>query len=334
MIAPAIVGLIFSILQFPVLFALIHRPEDVSLYIVLGLLFSLPKMAYIFWYISRNAVLKLDKLRPTFVGAKKILAESWPLAFSQGAILIYYNCDAIILGFTGGDYAVGQYTTAYNLMLVATALSSAIWNAYLPAFARLHDTPHQGSHISAEFASLLAWMGFPIAALGWAFGSHVVSFMYGAAFQDSGMYFEWLCLNIVLIFINIGIGSPLLVWGRQKLHFAITGIGAIVNLGLNLLIIPIYGARGAIVTTLIAEFVVLVLIIFTRYRKDITFATYVHHFSATLCLLCFCGAGNRGASEDVQSLLVDGMHSRDCRIGLLFLYFSEKDFHDGDPISL
>jgi O-antigen/teichoic acid export membrane protein len=270
MIAPAMAGVILTALQIPFLIAVIHRPEDVFLYVELGLPFVLLGVIFNLWFTQRHRLLKLNALHATFIGARKLLAESWPLALSQGAILVYYNCDSIILGFASGDYAVGQYTTAYRLMLTATVLSTALWNAYLPALARMHDRPYEGSHISTTFSSLLAWMGFPIATLGWLFGQHVVSLMYGAQFQDSGPYFEWLCLNVALVFINIGIGSPLMVWGRQKLHFMITGLGALVNLGLNLLVIPVYGAWGAVATTLIAEFVVLILLIYTRNQRAIS----------------------------------------------------------------
>lgn len=269
MVAPAVAGLVFNVLQFPALIVLVHSPDDVFLYVICSMFFSMPGIVYNFWYIRRRGLLRLNQLQLTLAGAMKTLAESWPLALSQGAILIYYNCDAIILGFTNGDEAVGLYTTAYKLMLVATVISTAMWNAYFPVLARVYGTPSQTVRVSSEFIALLAWMGLPITALGWAFGRHVVSLMYGPEFHDSGLYFEWLCLNIALIFVNIGIGSPLVAWGLQKLHFKITGIGALANLAVNLVVIPIYGAWGAIIMTIGAELVVLVLTIFVRKRAGI-----------------------------------------------------------------
>jgi O-antigen/teichoic acid export membrane protein len=62
------------------------------------------------------------------------------------------------------------------------------------------------------------------------------------------------------------------------LHFKITATAAVVNLGLNLLVIPIYGAWGAIATTLGAEFVVLVLVLFARFWKGLTFPSMFTHF--------------------------------------------------------
>jgi O-antigen/teichoic acid export membrane protein len=266
MVAPAVATLIFNLAQFPALLAFVHGPEDVIVFAAINLPFAAANLGYRFWYLHRHGFLDLAQLRLRLAGARRILDESWPLAVSQGAIVILYNCDAIILGFTNGDDTVGQYVSAYKLMLVATVISGALCNAYFPALARVHDDPPQAKRVQDEFLSLMVWMGLPIAALGWAVGRHVVDIMYGRAFFESGLYFEWLCLNVGLIFLNLGLGAPLTAWGMQKLHFKITGSAALVNLVLNLALIPLYGPWAAIATTLGSELMVFAMLIVMRRR--------------------------------------------------------------------
>lgn len=269
MVAPSVAALAFNVLQLPVLLLLIHRPDDIYLYAICTLPFTLFGVIYNLWYVGRHGLASPLRLRPTLTGASSILREAWPLALSQGAILIYYNCDTIILGFTDGDETVGQYATAYKLMLVAAVITAALWNAYFPALARAHDSPAQATALSREYTGLLAWMGLPIAALGWACGRHVVTLMYGAEFAASGPYFEWLCLNIGIMFVNYGIVSTLVPWGHGKLQFKITAAAAVANVALNLMAIPLYGPWGAIATTVAAELVVLVLGLVMRRRLGI-----------------------------------------------------------------
>jgi O-antigen/teichoic acid export membrane protein len=269
MVAPSVAALIFNALQFPILFLFVHSPDDVYLYAILTLPFTFLGVIYNFWYAGRHGLVRPGRLRPTLAGAWSILREAWPLALSGGAILIYYNCDTIILGFTDGDEVVGQYATAYKLMLVAAVITAALWNAYFPALARAHNSPAQATLLSREYLGLLAWMGLPIAALGWACGRHVVTLMYGAEFAASGPYFEWLCLNIGVMFVNYGVVSTMVPWGHQALQFKITATAAVVNLGLNLVVIPLYGPWGAIATTIAAELVVLALGLFARRRLGI-----------------------------------------------------------------
>ncbi|WP_178133461.1 flippase [Vineibacter terrae] len=270
MVAPSIASLVISLLQIPVLIAIIHGPEDVFAFVLYTVPFVVALTAYNFWYINRHGVLRLGALRWRLAGARRLLAEAWPLALSQGAVLLIYNCGAIILGFTHDDAEVGLYTTAYKLMMVSTVISGAMLTAYFPVLARARGgPPGEAARVAREFMTLLAWMGLPVAALGWACGRHVNDLMFGSDFVRGGPYFEWLCLNIGLVFVNIGIGTPLLAWGYQKLHFKITAIAGIANLALNLILIPSHGGWGAIAATLAAELMALVMILVMRQRLDI-----------------------------------------------------------------
>jgi O-antigen/teichoic acid export membrane protein len=93
--------------------------------------------------------------------------------------------------------------------------------------------------------------------------------MYGPEYADAGRYFEWLCLNIGLVFLNVGLGMPLLTWGFQRLQLWMTAPVGLANLALNLVVIPVYGAWGAVATTLAAEFVIFFLTIRARRRIGI-----------------------------------------------------------------
>lgn len=269
MVAPSIAVLAFNTLQLPALLLLIHQPDDIYLYALLGLPFALLGVLYNLWYIQRHHIARPLRLRLTLAGAWPLLREAWPLALMQGAILTTLNGATLILGFTDGDEAVGQYATAFRLMMVATVVTAALWNAYFPALARAHNSPAQATSLSREYLGLLAWMGLPIAALGWAAGRHVVDLMYGPAFAASGAYFEWLCLYVGLNFINYGISAVFVPWGYNVLAFKIAAVAALVNLALNLAAIPLLGPWGAIVATVGSETVVLVIGIAVRKRRGI-----------------------------------------------------------------
>lgn len=266
MVAPGVATLLFSLAQVPFLLWLIRGPGDLFAYVILGLAFTVANLAYRLWFVHHDRLLDLKRLHPTFEGAGRLLSAAWPLALTQGAIMIFYNCDTVILGFTHGDTAVGEYASAYKLMLVSTAISGALCTAYFPSLGRAHDTPEHATRIAREFTSLLIWMGLPMAALGWAFGRHVVTLLYGPAFEESSIYFEWLCLNVALIYVNVALGTPLTAWGMQKLHLKITATGAALNIIANLILIPIYGPPAAIATTIGTELVILVIVSIVRRR--------------------------------------------------------------------
>ena len=269
MVAPSLAALAFNALQLPALVLLIHAPDDLLLYAALALPFTLAGTIWNFWYLRRRGLLRLRSLRPTLSGARSMLRDAWPLALAQAAVLVTLNSGTFILGFTDGNDAVGQFSSAFRLMMVAAVITAALWNAYFPAFARSQDRLEEGRALSREYLGLLAWMGMPMAALGWSFGSHVIELLYGSAFEPAGRYFEWLCLAIGLTFLNYGLVATYVPWGRGDLQFRITAAAAALNLLVCAVAIPFYGAWGAVGATLASETLIVLLGLLTRRRLEI-----------------------------------------------------------------
>jgi O-antigen/teichoic acid export membrane protein len=252
----AIAQVVVQILKLPILIWLVRQPDHVMRYAVLSYPFQLGLTCFLLWYATSHGFLRWEKVRLTFHGASRLVREALPVGLSQVAILLYYNFDAVLLGFLSGDRVVGIYTTAYSIMLTPTLFSGALSTAYFPRLSRLHGNEHESAKLSSNFLRLLVWMGMPLAALGWAFGRYGLVLLYGRDFAEGGQLFEWMSLNLALIFFNVGIGNPLDAWGLQMPHFRVGCVGAVFNVALNCLLIPPFGAWAAVVATLLSEVVV------------------------------------------------------------------------------
>lgn len=284
MVAPSLATLAFNALQLPALLLLVDGPDDILAYVAIVLLCTLAGILWNVWYLTRRGIVRPAGLRPTLAGAIPMLREARPLALSQLAIAATLNSGTVLLGFTDGDEAVGQFASAYRLMLVAAVVTAALWNAYFPVLARSVDDPDKAVALSREYLGLLAWMGLPMAALGWALGRHVVALLYGPAFAESGHYFEWLCLNIGLTFLNYGIVAILVPWGRGDLQFRIVAGAAVLNVAVNALALPSFGAWGAVAATIASEFLALVLGVTVRHRM----AAFRHGFVSVVAAPLLC----------------------------------------------
>jgi O-antigen/teichoic acid export membrane protein len=264
MVAPSLAALAINFLQLPALMLLVHGPDDLTLYAALVVAFAFGAVVFNFAYLAHRGILWPLRMRPTLAGVRGMLSDAWPLALTQAALLVIANSGVLLLGFTDGDDAVGQFSSAYRLMLVANVVTAALWNAYFPAFVRTENTAEQAVRLSREYLGLLAWMGLPMAALGWVFGHHVVELLYGPAFAPAGRYFEWLCLAIGLNFLNYGVVSALVPWGRGDLQLRMTAAAAVLNLAVTAIAVPRYGAWGAVAAVFASELLGLALGIATR----------------------------------------------------------------------
>ncbi len=269
MAGPAIASLVINLLQIPALLLLIREPGDIYLFAAYTLPFSFALVGYYFWYLQHNGILRFADIRPRLAAGGKLLSEAWPLALSLLAVLVVYNGGAILLGFTHSDIEVGLFTTAYKLMFISTVVSGAMMNAYFPVLSQVAGDRMQAKRVAHDFATLMVWMGLPIAALGWACGRHVNDLLFGAQFAAAGPYFEWLCLVVALTFTSIGLGTPLLAWGHQRLHLKIIATSAAASLALNALLIPQYGGWGAVAALLLAETLSVTMLVIARRRLEL-----------------------------------------------------------------
>lgn len=243
----------------------VRNPADVFLYAIIAYPFQIVATVFIVFYTSRIGAVQWLDVRPTLRGAATLFKESLPIGLTSATALIYYNSDVIILGTSQTARQVGLYATAYGLMLTAVVFAGAIANAYLPSLSRAAGNPRLARDISTQYLKVLVWLGFTFAGLGWAIGRNVVVLLYGAEFTLAGEYFEFLCLNLAVLFFNTGYALPLQVWGGQKQLFYATLVAAIFNVAANLILLPRFGVPAAIVTTILSE--VLVAGIMSRLRR-------------------------------------------------------------------
>lgn len=253
----SILSCLCAAVQTACLFLFVRHPNDVYRYVLLPLPFRLLVAAFAVYYASARGLLNLRHVRFSLRGSGPFLRASLPIGLSMATVLLYYNFDNVLLGFLRGDRAVGIYSTAYSLMLIPTFLNTATFNAYFPQLARVANRTIEARRISAEVLRNMTWIGCSLAFLGWASGRQLVILIFGVSYAESGRIFEWLCLDLLLVFFNMAYNQPLIAWNHPKLALRCTIVGAIVNVGLNLALIPFFGSMGAVAATILAEVAVL-----------------------------------------------------------------------------
>jgi len=97
----------------------------------------------------------------------------------------------------------------------------------------------------------------------------IINLLYGSEFSPAILAFQILVLMAGLNFLYIPFYLALIAANLQKKIFIISLIAALVNIVLNLILIPKYSLYGAAVSTLITYIILLVLAVY--YSKSILF---------------------------------------------------------------
>ena len=204
-----------------------------------------------FHYFNSNQSFCWSQFNP--LKAKSLLLESWPLILSGIGVLLYTQVDQIMLGQIAGSEELGYYSVAVSMSTIWFFIPVTVASSLFPSLLKAKKVSHQAYLSKSQqlfdimvLISLLC--GLPI----FIFSTQLVNFLYGAEFSQSILSLQILILSGVFSATSIAKGQWLTCEKLTRLSFHATWLGALSNIGLNLYLIPIYGALGAAVATLVS----------------------------------------------------------------------------------
>ena len=188
-----------------------------------------------------------------FVIALKLLKESWPMIMSGITIGIYMKIDQVMIKAILSNYDVGIYSVAVRLSEVWIFLTIVITSSLAPSIIRAKQFSNQIYEkriiilIRVLFYSALA-----ISLTTMILSDRLVNLLYGKEFTDSGNVLRVYVFSILFVFLNNGSLQWFINEKKQKYAFYKLSIGAALNVGLNIYLIPLYGVLGSAYATLIS----------------------------------------------------------------------------------
>ena len=189
-----------------------------------------------------------------FVVWKSFLVRSAPIATGIIFSILYFRLDIVMLQLMTGEKVVGFYSAAYKLFEVAVVLPHSFMLVLFPTLVEeYHSDQSQFKSRFKKALVLFSLIGGIITLVLWSFSHEVIRIIYGDKFFLSANILEVLSWAILLFFINFLLSNLLISSGREKVN-AWNLVGAtVLNISLNLIWIPKYGAIGAAWATLFCE---------------------------------------------------------------------------------
>lgn len=184
--------------------------------------------------------------------AYSLLKQSFPLILSAVMVSIYMKIDQVMLKDVGST-EVGIYSAAAKISEAWYFIPVAIVTSVFPAIihARKTDTARYLKRLGNLY-DLLVLISVPVAILVSFLASDIIHFLYTDKYQGAG---EMLAVHIwsgIFVFLGSASSQYLLAEGFTLISFQRTAVGAVLNVLLNLWLIPLYGGLGASIATLIA----------------------------------------------------------------------------------
>jgi O-antigen/teichoic acid export membrane protein len=170
--------------------------------------------------------------------------------------VIYYRIDTVLLSLMTNAAVVGWYGAGYRLFDTLNFLPTILMTPILyPVFSKLSISSEERLKLAIEKTmNLLLFFGIPM-ALGLIFAApNIVGFLYHRPeFVHTVPALQALAPGLVFLYINAVLGTIIVSTKREKKFPIMAAIALVFNLGLNLILIPVYQHVGAAIVTSLTE---------------------------------------------------------------------------------
>jgi O-antigen/teichoic acid export membrane protein len=246
-------GLIASQLAFAgCVFALVHRPSDLMLVPAAFLAAEIVMAAYFGALFIRSH--GMPSLIPDWRGIGGIVQPVLTLGASQCLGLMSYNVGSILIGILLGPGPVGWYAAAYKPVTAALAAPVTYYQGLFPALSRsFHEDRETFRRILLRSVRLSAIFAIPVGIGGTLLAEPVIRLLFGAGYEPSVPALQLLSWSAVLVMLRGNFRHTLNAVGKQRLDLICAAAAAVVNVALNLALIPRYGITGAAAATVTSE---------------------------------------------------------------------------------
>ena len=191
---------------------------------------------------------------------KKLLLDAWPLALSSVSVLIYMRVDQIMINNFLGNFDLGIYSASVRISeawyFIPTVLTASLFPAILNAKKNNHDL-----YISRlqNLYTLLALVSLFITLPLIYFSETIILTLFGS---DYVLVTNVLYMHLLAgILVSLGVARRNWIISENlqifSLYYQLAGM--VINILLNLHLIPLYGIEGAAAATLFSQFLVVII---------------------------------------------------------------------------
>lgn len=198
--------------------------------------------------------LSKNRLCFAFDVARRLFAKSKYYILSSMMVTIFQNTDHIMLKNISGNAQNGFYTAAVTASIVLQFVYTAIIDSMRPVILECKKSSDEDykRNISrlycvTVYLSLAQGVAFTVLA------RYIIWLLYGAEYLASVSVLRTVVWYLAFSYMGAVRNIWILAEGKYKMLWKINLAGALCNVAINAVLIPLYGALGAAVATLLTQ---------------------------------------------------------------------------------
>ena len=243
----------------------ILRPVLFLLFLIAVVLFNLPFIGVFYaytlsivvtcvvflMYMVKKCTLLTGKNSFGKPMAKKLLSFSVPLLAVSILWMVMSWTDTLMLGYYKTPDVIGVYNAALSLANLLSLVINSIGFLFMPIMSLLYGK-NQMEEVKRSYAISTKWCfigTLPIFFMLFLFPDIVLDLLFGSRYIDAAIILQVLALGF-LFNSYFGLNyHMLIITGKSKFLMQCFLISAVMNIALNIILIPALGALGAAITS-------------------------------------------------------------------------------------
>lgn len=260
-------NIIFKIISVFLLFIFVRHRDDYLNYIIISVVASTGSYLLNFFHAKKFCDIKL-----VFKFNWKVyLAPILTIFASTVAIKIYLASDVTMIGFLKNEYSVGIYSTATKIYGIVSVMLSAVTAVTIPRLAVLMGQKRMDEYrqLLKRLINMLLVIILPGIIGLFMVSKDVILIIAGEKYLRATVALQITCFAMLgSAMSTIFTLCALMPAKREKKTLISSSTSALLNIGLNFILIPIFAEKGAAFTTVLAEFTMMTMNFY--FSRDIT----------------------------------------------------------------
>lgn len=177
----------------------------------------------------------------------KVLKSSLPLALAGIFVAMTNRIDFLMLERMTGLRELGFYSAIYKVTNLLESLPLAMMATLYPVMACYAEHADRTALRKLHHKCLFLFLGIalPMGLAVTFFAEAIVKLLFGADFAPAAAGLQVLVWATVFLYPALSAGNVLISMGREKINLVINIFAALINVSLNLILIPKFGFVGA-----------------------------------------------------------------------------------------
>lgn len=190
---------------------------------------------------------------------------------------LYYRLDTLLLSKLTGAAVLGWYGAAYRLFDTLVFLPNIVASAILfPILSKLSEQSRPNlRRAMAKGLDIILIVGMPLSVGLFTLAEPIIRFIYREPeFLNAVPALQWLSVGLLMLYVNSILGVTLVSLNEERKLTAVAGLALVVNLSLNVALIPQFQHIGAAATTAATEGFILAYLLAVMPRDLLARSTF------------------------------------------------------------